>query len=97
VVVDPAPSDGGGEPGSTPTTTAPPRQPDRVALLEVFTTPEGAPAAAVRINDTVYRVPVGEDFAGRYRVLSVDQSTRCAQLLFGDERFGLCEGDETLK
>ena len=97
IVDDGGTVDPGTDDGASPPTTAPPRQPDRVAMLEVFTTPEGASGVSVRVNDTVHRVLVGQDFAGRYRVVSVDHGTRCAQLLFGDERFTLCEGDETLK
>lgn len=89
------PGTGGGT--ATPPTTAPPRQPDRIAMLELYTTGDGAEAARIRVNDTVHEVPEGGDFAGRYRALSYDLRTRCAQLLFGDERFTLCEGDEALK
>jgi hypothetical protein len=106
-VIEPGADDGDGgvtsEPGSgsgdgaAPPTTAPPRQPDRVAMLELYSAPDGASAARVRVNDDIHEVRVGQDFAGRYRLTSVDMGTRCAQLLFGDERFTLCEGDETLK
>jgi hypothetical protein len=34
-------------------------------------------------------------FDTSYRVLDLDPETRCASLLFGDDRFGLCEGQET--
>jgi len=93
------PPDGGGSEGEaeTPTTTAPPRQPDRVALIEVFSDASGNPVATLRVNDVVHQVGEGADFAGSYRVLSLDLRTRCASLLFGDDRFGLCEGEETLK
>ena len=89
-----------GEPGETTSTTAqapPPRQPDRVAMLEVFTDPGGQVVATIRVNDVVHQVAEGDEFATSYRVLSLDLESRCGQLLFGDERFGLCEGDETLK
>lgn len=94
-VSDPATAD----PGSTPTTAQgpPARQPDRVGLLEVFTALDGAPHARLRVNDTVHEVREGADFAVSYRLLDVDVTSRCAQLLFGDDRFSLCEGDETLK
>jgi hypothetical protein len=86
--------------GSTPTTvmpSAPVRQPDRVALLEVYSDLGGRLVASVRINDATYGVGEGEEFAFSYRVLDLDLGTRCATLLFGDDRFGLCEGDETSK
>ena len=96
---DPGSSDPGtSDPGTTPTTQGPPpRQPDRVAMLEIFTGQDGAPQARLRVNDTVHEVREGADFAVSYRLLDVDVATRCAQLLFGDDRFQLCEGDETLK
>ena len=89
----------GGDGGSTPTTQPPPppRQPDRVGLLEVFTDPGGQVVATVRVNDTTYQVADGDEFATSYRVLDLDIRTRCGQFLFGDDRFGLCEGDEALK
>lgn len=102
--MDPGPTDpgtsspGASDPGSTPTTQGPPpRQPDRVAMLEIFTGQDGSPQARLRVNDTVHEVREGADFAVSYRLLDVDVASRCAQLLFGDDRFQLCEGDETLK
>lgn len=92
-----------GEPGESETTstTGPPpppsRQPDRVSLLEVFTDQSGTVVASVRVNDVTHQVGEGDEFATSYRVLDLDIGTRCAQLLFGDDRFGLCEGEETLK
>lgn len=86
--------------GDTTTTTAPPpppRQQDRVSLLEVFTDAGGQVVASVRVNDTTHQVAEGDEFAGSYRVLDLNIETRCAQLLFGDDRFGLCEGEETRK
>ena len=95
---------GDGDPpegGDTTTTTAPPgppaRQPDRVSLLEVFRDPGGQLVASMRVNDTTHQVAEGDEFATSYRVLDLDGTTRCGQFLFGDDRFGLCEGDETLK
>ncbi len=94
--------DGNGGGQSTPTTQAgppppPPRQPDRVSLLEVFTDQGGTVVASVRVNDVTHQVAEGDEFATSYRVLDLDIGSRCAQLLFGDDRFGLCEGEETLK
>src|SRR4051812_26847461 len=87
---------------TTPTTVAgpppaPARQPDRVSMLEVFTDQGGRVVGTVRVNDVTYQVAEGDEFATSYRVLDLDIGTRCAQLLFGDDRFGLCEGEEALK
>ena len=90
----------GGDTSTTSTTGPPPppaRQPDRVSLLEVYTDQGGTIVASVRVNDATHQVAEGDEFATSYRVLDLDIGTRCAQLLFGDDRFGLCEGEETLK
>jgi hypothetical protein len=91
------PVDGGT--GSTGTTAPqpPPRQPDRVGLLEVYTDLSNRPVASVRVNDTTYQVARGDEFAVSYRVVSIDTRNRCAQLLFGDDSFTLCEGEEVRK
>lgn len=97
---DPGTADPGtSDPGATPTSQPgpPPRQPDRVGMIELYTSPEGARFARVRVNDTLHEVREGADFAVSYRLLDVDLGRRCAQLLFGDDRFTLCEGEETLK
>jgi hypothetical protein len=91
-----------GDTGETTTTQPgppppPARQPDRVSLLEVFTDQSGTVVASVRVNDVTYQVGEGDEFATSYRVLDLDIGTRCAQLLFGDDRFSLCEGEETLR
>lgn len=97
------PDDGGfgGSPTTTTTAPGPPpppaRQPDRVSLLEVFTDQGGTVVASVRVNDITHQVARGDEFATSYRVLDLDIRTRCGQFLFGDDRFGLCEGEETLK
>ena len=92
-------ADDGGTPGTTATTTttAPPRYPDRVSLLEVFRDQSGRVVASVRVNDTTYQVGEGEDFARSYRVIDLDPAARCGQFLFGDDRFSMCERDEVLK
>jgi hypothetical protein len=85
---------------TTPTTTvvtAPPRQPDRVSLLEVYSDPGGQTVASVRVNDVTYQVVPRDNFADRYRVLALDLSSRCGDFLFADETFRLCEGDEVSK
>ena len=91
----------GGTSGGTGTsdgTTAgvEPQRAQRVALQDVFT--EGGEVKAnVRVNSTVYKVAVGEEFADRYKVLSLDQGSECGRFLFGDDSFRLCRGEQALK
>jgi hypothetical protein len=67
-----------------------------VALLDVFT--EGGEVKAnVRVNTTVHKVAVGQEFADRYKVLSLDQASECGRFLFGDDSFRLCRGEQALK
>ena len=66
----------------------------RVKLIDVFTQ-GGRERAEVQVDDTVYTVDVGEEFADSFKLLST--SGRCASLLFGDDQFSLCEGQEILK
>ena len=66
----------------------------RVALVDVFRGDEG-PRAQVQVDGTVYTVDEGERFAESFQLLSV--SGECATMLFGDDQFTLCEGEEILK
>jgi hypothetical protein len=88
----------GGTGGASDGTTAgvEPQTAQRVALQDVFSE-GGAVKANVRVNSTVYKVGVGETFADRYKVLSLDQSSECGRFLFGDSAFRLCRGEQTLK
>lgn len=52
-------------------------------------------SAQIQVDDTVYRVEEGEDFAENFRLVSV--SNDCATVLFGDDQFTICEGQEILK
>lgn len=52
-------------------------------------------SAQVQVDSTVYTVEEGETFAENFEVVSV--SDECATLLFGDDQFTLCEGEEILK
>ena len=84
-------TNGGGASGSG----TEPRASQRVALLDVYQD-EGATVADVRVNSTVYsKLAPGEEFAGSYKVVSLDGT--CGSFLFGDERFRLCKGEEVLK
>lgn len=66
----------------------------RVKLVDVFTK-NGKQKAQVQVDSTVYTVDEGETFADNFKLLSV--SGQCASLLFGDDQFTLCEGEEILK
>lgn len=66
----------------------------RVRLVDTFTR-DGEPQARVQVDGTVYTVGEGERFADSFEVLSI--SGECASLLFGDDQFSLCEGEEILK
>jgi hypothetical protein len=95
----PAPS--AGTPAATTGTTAPPiagpapRAVRSFALREVYTDGTGLPAAKVAVDGVEHPVAVGQDFAGSYRVLSLDRSNACGVFLYGDRRFSLCQGEET--
>lgn len=92
-------STGGGGTGGGTTDTTPsvePQRAQRVALLDVFSE-NGEVMANVRVSSTVYKVGVGDTFAGRYKVLSLDGATECGRFLFGDDAFRLCKGEQALK
>ena len=52
-------------------------------------------SAEVRVDGTSYTVARGETFADHFKVLAA--SGDCVAMLFGDQEFTLCEGDEILK
>lgn len=66
----------------------------RVRLIDTFSR-NGEPMARVQVDGTVYTVGEGDRFADNFEVLSI--SGECASLLFGDDQFSLCEGEEILK
>jgi len=66
----------------------------RVRLIDTFNR-NGEPQARVQVDGTVYTVGEGDRFADNFEVLSI--SGECASLLFGDDQFSLCEGEEILK
>ncbi|MDQ3985460.1 MAG: hypothetical protein M3280_03065 [Actinomycetota bacterium] len=49
----------------------------------------------IRVDDTVYTVEEGENFAQNFQLVSVTDD--CATVLFGDDQFTICEGQEILK
>ena len=80
-----------------PGTATGPRPVQRVSLIDVSLADGGEAGATIQVNDTLYEVAEGEEFAGSYRVVSLSDSEGCAQLLYGDDRFRVCEGEELLK
>jgi hypothetical protein len=55
----------------------------------------GPGRAEVEVNDTIHPVTEGEVFAENFKLLFV--SGDCASMLFGDDQFTMCEGEEILK
>lgn len=66
----------------------------RVSLVDVFRA-EGGRRAQVQVDGTVYTVDEGERFAESFQLLSINGE--CATMLYGDDQFTLCEGEEILK
>jgi hypothetical protein len=62
--------------------------------VELVATLDGG-RGQVRIDETVYTVDESERFADNFELVSV--SADCATMLFGDDQFTLCEGEEILK
>ena len=62
--------------------------------VELVATLDGG-RAQVQVDSTVYTVDEGERFAQNFELVSV--SSECATLLYGDDQFTLCEGEEILK
>jgi hypothetical protein len=55
----------------------------------------GEERAQIQVDDTVYRASEGEVFADSFKLVSIDNA--CATMLFGDDQFTLCKGEEILK
>jgi hypothetical protein len=51
--------------------------------------------AAVVVDDSEYMVALGDTFADSFQLVSV--GGKCASLLYGDEQFTVCEGQEVTK
>ena len=64
----------------------------RVRVVDVFS--RGG-RAQIQVDGTVYTVDEGETFADNFQL--VEASGECATMLFGDDEFTLCEGEEILK
>ena len=56
---------------------------------------DGVAGAQVDVNGTVHTIAEGETFAEYFKLLSV--SGDCASILYGDDQFTICEGEEILK
>jgi hypothetical protein len=65
-----------------------------VSVIDVFAA-QGSPQAQIEVDGTVYKVSDGETFADSFELLSA--SGECASMLYGDDQFTLCEGEEILK
>ena len=66
----------------------------RVRVVDVYRAKQG-PTAQVEVDSTVYTASEGERFADNFEL--VNASGQCATMLFGDDQFTLCEGEEILK
>lgn len=92
-------TDGDGGTGSQPGEGPPPNDGEdvgrhRVAVVDVYNE-DGEDRAQIRVDGTVYTVDEGENFGENFRLVSA--SGRCATILYGDDEFTLCEGEEILK
>ena len=65
-----------------------------VRLIDVYRQ-GGRTRAQIQVDGTVYTVDVGERFAENFEL--VDVSGECASILYGDDQFSICEGEEILK
>jgi hypothetical protein len=67
---------------------------ERKVLLVAASSRRGG-GAEVQVNGVAYKVSRGETFAENFKLLAA--SSECVAMLFGDQEFTLCEGDEILK
>nr|MBA2601233.1 hypothetical protein [Actinomycetota bacterium] len=65
-----------------------------VKLIDAFVQ-GGRSRARVNVDGTVHTLGEGERFAENFELVSAQGS--CATMLFGDDQFTLCEGEEILK
>jgi hypothetical protein len=66
----------------------------RVQVVDVYRA-GGGTRAQVEVDGTVFTVRRGETFADNFQLVSA--SGQCATMLYGDDQFTLCEGEEILK
>jgi hypothetical protein len=67
---------------------------ERKVLLVAASSRRGG-GAEVQVDGVTYTVSRGETFADHFKLLAA--SGECVAMLFGDQEFTLCEGDEILK
>ena len=65
-----------------------------VKLLDAYAD-GGRNLADVSVDGTVHKVTEGERFADNFELVSVQG--RCVTMLFGDDQFTVCEGEQILK
>ena len=65
-----------------------------VKLLDAYAE-GGRNLADVNVDDTVHTVTEGERFADNFELVSVQGG--CVTMLFGDDQFTVCEGEQILK
>jgi len=75
--------------------TAGPVDEDANSVRLVDAAADGVAGAQVDVNGTVHTIAEGETFAENFKLLSV--SGDCASILYGDDQFTICEGEEILK
>lgn len=91
----------GGTSGSNPspptTNGTEPRVQQKIVVLDVSQGKSGEPVVSLSVDGVVYQLRVGDIFATNYKVVAINLSTGCADLLHGDEPFPLCRGQEIKK
>lgn len=83
------------EPAPAPAPSPAPSAPVRFGLVQVGQDASGLAFASIRVDGGVFQAVEGQEFAGRYKVVRLDAASRCGEFLYGDQRFSLCEGEET--
>lgn len=88
LILDVPDTDGGGS-------TDDPLAGSNVTVVAITTDAAGNKRAIVRVDGTEYTVGVGETFAGRFKIVALDDDK--VTFLFGDQTFVLAEGQQILK
>jgi hypothetical protein len=65
------------------------------AIRRISVVSAGNRFAEIGVDGAIHRVSAGEIFAENFQLLS--SSEGCATVLFGDDEFTLCEGEEVVK
>lgn len=85
----------GPAPSPSPGATASGQGGRAIELVDVYTAPDGEPAAIITVNGNGYTPSVGDAFAGEMMLVSVDG--QCVALRVDGGAVGLCEGDVVRK